>query len=120
MPFSKDASLLPITVQEADVAIRATGLDEIGRRIGRRFVRQEPRQRALAYLKGLLYPIERKNSWQIAEALGDPVPYGVQHLLDRARWDADLVRELTRNFLSYLGISAPTGVSSRNQPGSRS
>ncbi len=34
--------------------------------------------------------------------------------------DADLVRELTRNFLSYLGISAPTGVSSRNQPGSRS
>ena len=93
MPFSKDSSLLPVAVQEADVAIRPTDLDEIGRRIGCRFVRQEPRQRALDYLKGLLYPIERKNSWQIAEALGDPVPYGVQHLLDRARWDADLVRD---------------------------
>src|SRR5689334_3529173 len=61
--------------------------------IGHRFPRSEPRQRAFAYLQGLLSPIERKNGWQLAEQAGDAAPYGVQHLLGRAQWNADAVRD---------------------------
>lgn len=61
--------------------------------IGHHFPRSESRQRALAYLKGLLSPVERKNSWQLAEQAGDASPYGVQHLLGRAQWSADAVRD---------------------------
>jgi hypothetical protein len=57
----------------------AEGLSSIGQRIGRHFARAEPRRRALAYLQGLLSPLERKNGWQLAEEAGDPTPYGVQH-----------------------------------------
>ncbi|HUX88207.1 MAG TPA: IS701 family transposase, partial [Chloroflexota bacterium] len=46
--------------------------------IAHHFARSEPRQRALAYLKGLLSPIERKNGWQLAEFAGDATPDGVQ------------------------------------------
>ena len=42
---------------------------------------------------GSLSPIERKNGWQLAEALGYRTPHGVQHLLGRAEWSADAVRD---------------------------
>src|SRR5262250_47767 len=58
-----------------------------------RFSRAEPRQHALAYLKGLLAPVERKNGWQLAEAAGDSTPYAIQHLLGRAQWSAEEVRD---------------------------
>ena len=32
------------------------------------------RQRALRYVQGLLAPLERKNGWQLAEAIGDSSP----------------------------------------------
>ena len=70
----------------------AKELDELGERIGQRFARSEPRHRVVAYLRGLLSPVERKNSWQLAEELGEQTPYGVQHLLGRARWEAEAVR----------------------------
>ena len=62
------------------------------------FSRSEPRARSLAYLQGLLSGCERKNSWQLAEWMGEAAPYGVQHLLDRARWDADQVRDRMRSY----------------------
>ena len=82
----------------------AEGLNSIGQRIGGRFVRAEPRRRAPAYLQGLLSPLERKNGWQLAEEAGDPTPYGVQHLLGRAQWDADAVRnDLCAYVVEHLG-----------------
>ena len=54
----------------------ARALDELMGRLGPRFGRVEPRRRALAYLRGLLAPVERKNGWQLAEA--------VRGALDRA------------------------------------
>ena len=39
----------------------APGLEDLARRIAPRFVRAEPRRRVLAYLPGLLAPLERKN-----------------------------------------------------------
>ena len=43
---------------------------------------------AAAYLQSLLSSVERKNSWQLAEAVGLANPYPFQHLLGRAHWDA--------------------------------
>ena len=71
----------------------AAELDGIGQRLGRHFPRSEPRKRAVEYLRGLLCDVERKNGWQLAERLGEATPYGVQHLLGRADWDADAVRD---------------------------
>src|SRR5258707_133665 len=71
----------------------AREVERVGKRIGRHFTRSEPRRRALGYLRGLLSDVERKNSWQLAEHLGEGNPDGVQHLLARADWDADAVRD---------------------------
>jgi SRSO17 transposase len=40
--------------------------------------------------------VERKNSWQLAEAAGLANPYAFQHLLGRAHWQADAVRDAHR------------------------
>ena len=76
-----------------DVAGWADELGAVADRIGRHFARSEPRTRAVGYVRGLLGDAERKNGWQLAEHLGDPTPDGVQHLLARADWDADAVRD---------------------------
>ena len=68
-------------------------LDQVAERIGSRFLRSEPRRQAFASLQGLLSSVERKNSWQLAEQAGDPGPYRFQHLLGRAVWEADEVRD---------------------------
>jgi SRSO17 transposase len=79
-------------------------LDELGGWLGRHFLRSEPRRRVLAYLRGLMAPLERKNGWQLAEAAGDRTPDGMQEFLSRARWDADLVRDdLQRYAIEHLG-----------------
>jgi SRSO17 transposase len=77
----------------------AQGLEEVMDRIGVRFGRVEPRRRALAYLRGLLSPVERKNGWQLAEAAGDRTSDGVQDFLARAQWEADLVRDDLRAYM---------------------
>jgi SRSO17 transposase len=74
-------------------------LQTLAESVGHHFPRSESRQRALAYLKGLLSSVERKNSWQIAEQSGDAAPYGVQHLLGRAQWLADAVRDDLRSYV---------------------
>ena len=74
-----------------DAVAWAAELERLGARIAPRFGRVEPRRRALAYLRGLLAPIERKNGWQLAETAGDATPDGMQDFLSRMRWDADAV-----------------------------
>ncbi|MFJ8141448.1 IS701 family transposase [Streptomyces sp. NPDC096013] len=62
-------------------------------RIAGRFSRFEPRLRAARLVLGLLSDLPRKNCWTIAEWAGEANPHGMQHLLCRASWDADAVRE---------------------------
>jgi SRSO17 transposase len=89
---------------QAQVGQWAGELDAVAARLAPRFARSEPRQRALGYIRGLLSTTERKNGWQLAEHLGDDTPDGVQHLLARAAWDADAVRDdLTRYVAEHLG-----------------
>lgn len=79
-------------------------LDAVGERIAPHFSRSEVRRRARDYLRGLLSGIERKNSWQLAEVAGDATPYGLQHLLGRANWDADELRDDLRGYvIEHLG-----------------
>jgi len=82
----------------------AAELEQMHRRIARRFVRPEPRKRALSYLKGLTGTVERKNGWQLAEAAGEATPDGIQRLLNTAEWDAEVVRDDLREYVvEHLG-----------------
>jgi SRSO17 transposase len=76
-----------------EIAGWADELEALHARIVPRFERAEPRRRALAYLKGLLSSVERKNGWQLAEEAGERTPDGMQRLLNASRWDADGVRD---------------------------
>ena len=78
-------------------------------RIAGLFARSEARERSFAYLPGLLSGCERKNGWQLAEWMGEAAPYRVQHLLDRARWDADQARDRLREYVLEQ-LSAPDAV----------
>ena len=60
--------------------------------------RRDLRCRAQAYVRGLLGAVQRKNSWQVAEHVGDTTPHGLQRLLGRARWDADKLRDEVRRY----------------------
>jgi SRSO17 transposase len=62
-------------------------------RIAGRFTRVESRRRARKLVLGLLSDLPRKNCWTTAEWAGDRTPDGVQHLLGRAKGDADQVRD---------------------------
>jgi SRSO17 transposase len=100
---------MPGRTTAGQVAAWAGEVAAVAGRIGRYFARSEPRRRAVEYIRGLLSDTERKNGWQVAERLGDPTPDGVQHLLARADWDADAVRDdLTRYVAEHLGH--PDGV----------
>lgn len=73
--------------------------DELMQRVGHQFGRVEAKQRLSEYVHGLLSPIERKNSWQLAEQSGDETPYGIQHLLNRSKWSADKLRDDVRAYV---------------------
>ena len=91
-------------VDVATVTAWAAGLEGLHARVAPRFARPEPQRRALAYLRGLLSPVERKNGWQLAEAAGEATPDGMQRLLGAATWDADAVRDDLRAYVvEHLG-----------------
>ena len=63
------------------------------------FGRKESRAQARKYLRGLLSPVPRKNSWQLAEAMGDAVPDPTQRLLYRTLWSADSARNILQKYV---------------------
>ena len=101
----------PVELDLLDVQLWNVYWAELERRIGPVFARSDARARALSYLAGLLSPAERKTSWQLAEINGDPNPYGFQHLLGRADWDADVLRDKLRTYVTdYLADAAAVAV----------
>lgn len=93
---------------EAAVPIDGTAeLERVWQRVRPRFARAEMRVRARRYLHGLLGETRRKNGWQLAEAVGERTPHGMQDLLGRATWDADGVRDDLRAYVAaHLGDPA--------------
>jgi SRSO17 transposase len=91
-------------VEIKEVENWASSLEELHARIAPRFARSEQRGRVLAYLRGLLSPVKRKNGWQLAEQAGEKNPDGIQRLLNNALWDADEVRDDLREYVvEHLG-----------------
>jgi SRSO17 transposase len=74
-------------------------LEELLSRVAGRFPRVEPRRRIQGFVLGLLVDLPRKNCWTIAEHAGEASPDGMQHLLARAVWDTDGVRDDLREFV---------------------
>ena len=110
-PVSAPEPLTPAVVRGWQVQ-RA----EVDRRLAPCFRRPEARQRAAAYLDGLLGDAPRKNGWQLAETAGDATPYGLQHLLGRAVWSADAARDALYAYVAeHLGD--PEGVVAIDETG---
>jgi SRSO17 transposase len=68
-------------------------------RIAPRFARYEPLRHAGELIAGMVSGLDRKNCWTIAEHRGAVTPDGLQHLLARASWDADAVRDDLRDYV---------------------
>ena len=63
------------------------------------FLRSESREQMSSYLRGLLSSAERKNGWQLAEAVGDALPDRMQRFLYRTQWDVDAACDRLEAFL---------------------
>lgn len=75
------------------------------------FERSESREQARKYLRGLLANVGRKNSWQLAEVVGDQIPDRMQRLLYRVPWDADAARDRLQQFvIEIFGDEEGIGV----------
>ena len=91
--------------------------DHLTQRISDCFCRCDLRRRAIGYLRGLLGQVQRKNSWQLAECVGDESPHGIQRLLDRSHWDVDKLRDqlvcYTQDQPSAAIVGQPAAASRR-------
>jgi SRSO17 transposase len=68
-------------------------------RIAPRFTRYEPLRHAAGLMLGMISGLDRKNCWTIAEHRGGSSPDGLQHLLARAKWDEDAIRDDLRDYV---------------------
>ncbi|WP_033255927.1 IS701 family transposase [Kitasatospora phosalacinea] len=96
-------------ISEVDARRWSDGLAGLHRRFAHRFARSESRELALAYMRGLLAPLERKNGWTVAEEAGHGGPDRIQRLLNRIDWDADGVLGDVREY-AVEHLADPGGV----------
>jgi SRSO17 transposase len=93
-----------MAIDGLDVLAWQDGLTGLKARLGMLFGRRDARRQAGLYLEGLLSAIERKNGWQLAEAIGDARPWRTQRVLSQVQWDQDAARDLCRDYaLEHLG-----------------
>ena len=84
---------------EATLALWASSLRDVKGRIRPLFQQERMAASAGLFLDALLGPERRKTGWMRAEAAGDPGPWRQQALLGRARWDANALREVVREYV---------------------
>lgn len=77
----------------------ATEFEAFHARFAHLFGRRERRETARQYLRGLLAQVQRKNCWQMAEAVGEANPQPLQRLLYSTPWDADEARDELQSFV---------------------
>jgi SRSO17 transposase len=93
----------------ADVAVAASHgmdlgrlrveFDELMARAAPRFARVESRRPVRDVVLGLMSGLPVTNCWTLSEHAGHDSPDGSQHLLRRAKWDTDAVRNDLRGFV---------------------
>ena len=84
---------------EATLELWASSLREVKRRMRPLFAQDRAATNAALFIDGLLGDERRKTGWMRAEAAGDPGPWRQQALLGRARWDADALRDIVREYV---------------------
>ena len=84
---------------ETTLELWASSLREVKGRIRPLFQQERMAGSAGLFLDALLGPERRKTGWMRAEAAGDPGPWRQQALLGRARWDADALRDVVREWV---------------------
>ena len=97
-----------VSVERA-LGLWASSLQEVKARMRPLFLQERMAQSAGLFLDALLGPERRKTGWMRAEAAGDPGPWRQQALLGRARWDAEALRDLVRDYVVET-LSDPDGV----------
>lgn len=100
---------MPIVKDDVQPDVWSAELEEVLVGVGHRFGRVDLRRRMRAYVHGLIGPVGRKNSWQLAEHAGFRTPAGLQHLLSRACWDPDEVRDDLQEYVAER-LGDPAGV----------
>src|SRR5919202_2301880 len=87
----------------------ASSLRDVKGRIRPLFQQAAVAASAGLFLDALLGPERRKTGWMRAEGAGDPGPWRQQALLGRARWDADALRDMVRDY-AVETLSEPDAV----------
>jgi SRSO17 transposase len=123
MNFSLKADELP------DGAVTHEDLEEWDREFDRvltmirpLFHRPESRKHAESYLRGLLAPLEKKNSWTIFRYTGESEPKRLQRFLNLTPWDTDKLLDanlkyIMEHFSDPRGtlIADPTGFAKKGK-----
>ena len=93
----------------SEVAVAEAEVEGVAARLRRHFRRRAAHRHAVAYVRGLLGEVERKNGWQLAEHAGYRHPRTIQRVLDRSAWDADALRDDLRAYVA-AELGDPDGV----------
>jgi SRSO17 transposase len=96
-------------VTEHDIAGWAEDVQAWTDELGFLFNRPEPRRTFGLFIKGLLSDASKKNAWGLADHLGYRSPDALQHLMSRASWDADVLRDQVRSRV-VEGLGDPGAV----------
>ncbi|MDR0373643.1 MAG: IS701 family transposase [Nitrososphaerota archaeon] len=86
-----------------------SAFEELMSRIEDVFAGKQGCMSAKKYLTGLLSKMERKNNWQIAEALGDTTPYALQQFLYRGRYNTNKLKDHLQTYVNEK-LGEPDGV----------
>jgi SRSO17 transposase len=85
-------------VTAADLEVWKTEFEQVCARFEGRWFRTESREHFRQYLRGLLAPLARKNSWTISEFTGERRPTAIQRFINLTPWDADGLRDAVRAY----------------------
>jgi SRSO17 transposase len=83
---------------ETTLELWACSLRDVKSRIRPLFHQTRVAASAGQFLDGLLGNEPRKTGWMRAEAAGDPGPWRQQAILGRGHWDADVLRDIVRDY----------------------
>jgi SRSO17 transposase len=84
---------------ETTLELWASSLRDVKARIRPLFTQARVAASAGLFLDGLLGDERRKTGWMRAEAAGDRGPWRQQAILGRGRWDADVLRDVVRDYV---------------------
>lgn len=84
---------------ETTLELWASSLRDVKARMRGLFGQERVAASAGLFLDGLLGDERRKTGWMRAEAAGDPGPWRQQAILGRGRWDADVLRDIVRDYV---------------------